>query len=210
MVYVISVYQLEISGNLLLIIQDWYRSSHKNKRLNRDSMSNLDLQLFRAINGIKQSWLDKLMWLLSFIPALILAWSYIIFRFSRHNPQGAWQMTVLMLGAFIFIVLFKEIVISKIFFRKRPYLELTQTKNLGTHFMDSSFPSAHVSTMTALSIIYLSFNITHILFFAVWTFLAAFSRIYSGAHYPSDTLAGLLFGGVVGWLAVVVGGMVFV
>lgn len=175
-----------------------------------NTMPNWDLHFFRAINGLKKPWLDRAMWLFSFIPSMVIGWSVIIFRLSWNHPQKAWEMAVLMSCSFIFIILFKEIVISKIFFRKRPYLELAQTKNMGTHFTDSSFPSSHTAAMTALSIIYLSYNHTYFIFFALWTFLVAFSRIYTGMHYPSDVAAGLAYGGIVGWLSVVVGKAVFI
>jgi undecaprenyl-diphosphatase len=32
-----------------------------------------------------------------------------------------------------------------------------------------------------------------------WGILVCYSRMYLGVHYPSDIIAGLIFGGLLGW-----------
>ncbi len=61
------------------------------------------------------------------------------------------------------------------------------------------FPSNHATNAAAaaavLSVVYPAAG------FAFWSVagLIAYSRVYVGAHYPFDVLAGLVLGGLVGW-----------
>lgn len=88
--------------------------------------------------------------------------------------------------------------------RARPYTldedlaksatDITGWQFLGTSgFWDAShrsFPSGHTATAWALALgLSLLYPRAMLLFFALAT-LATYQRLYSGAHYPSDTLAG--------------------
>lgn len=64
-----------------------------------------------------------------------------------------------------------------------------------------SFPSGHSSEVASLAIsMMLLFptqrRVKSLLF---WAFLIGYSRIALGVHYPSDVIAGLVIGGVIGW-----------
>lgn len=98
---------------------------------------------------------------------------------------------VLMLGVSVFAFLSSYLIkiISKI---PRPFIELKLTPL----FMESgfSFPSSHVTVISAISVI--AWNIDYrlgIIFFA-FTLLVAISRMIIGVHYPIDVLGGLIIG----------------
>jgi undecaprenyl-diphosphatase len=64
----------------------------------------------------------------------------------------------------------------------------------------ASFPSGHATTAMALGV---ALALLFPRFRAVWLcagFWVAFSRVVTGAHYPSDLLGGCLLGGISAWL----------
>lgn len=89
--------------------------------------------------------------------------------------------------------------------RGRPYRALSHVHLLGTPSMDASFPSDHGTlagdTIAGLFLLDRRLGFTALVF----GLLLAFSRVYVGAHYPLDVVAGLAVGAAVallGWLLV--------
>jgi undecaprenyl-diphosphatase len=78
--------------------------------------------------------------------------------------------------------------------RLRPYMVDKQIR-LGTPPMDKySFPSGHTLHATSFSIIVL-YYLPQLYFFVLpFALLVAASRIILGLHYPTDVLAGAIFG----------------
>ncbi|MBA4385485.1 MAG: phosphatase PAP2 family protein, partial [Anaerolinea sp.] len=87
--------------------------------------------------------------------------------------------------------------------RSRPFVRLTQTRIVGGRAIGRSFPSGHTSQVffTAVLIVQ-GFQIP--LFAALGLFVMAFlvgiTRIYVGAHYPRDIMAGAILGSAWGVL----------
>jgi len=82
------------------------------------------------------------------------------------------------------------------------------------YFKTSSFPSGHAFGVTVicgllayLSLKYLPapWNAVAAAGLGVFIFLVGVSRIYLGAHYPTDVIAGWILGGIVAALIVLVG-----
>ncbi len=84
--------------------------------------------------------------------------------------------------------------------RVRPCNELPDVNILAGCTSSYSFPSSHaVNNFAAavfLSVIYPKFKYA---FFTV-AFLLAFSRPYTGVHYPSDIIGGALIGAIIGYI----------
>ncbi|MZG30085.1 MAG: phosphatase PAP2 family protein [Nitrospinae bacterium] len=75
--------------------------------------------------------------------------------------------------------------------------DLINTVNCSNSF---SFPSNHAgNTFAAATLMSLCFRNTTLLAFAC-ALLVCYSRIYLKVHYPSDVIAGALFGGLMGTL----------
>ena len=70
------------------------------------------------------------------------------------------------------------------------------------------FPSNHATNMAAAAAVLTFAYPAGALVFAGAAALVAYSRVYVGAHYPGDVLAGLALGAAIGWLwaALLLGG----
>lgn len=96
-------------------------------------------------------------------------------------------------GAFAWVASY---IIKTLSMIPRPFVAL----NLTPLFMESgfSFPSAHVTVISAISVI--AWNIDYrlgITFFA-FTILVALSRMIIGVHYPIDVIGGICLGILIG------------
>lgn len=89
--------------------------------------------------------------------------------------------------------------------RTRPFLFVDNLKLLGATPYDFSFPSGHTGSAFAVATVMLlclprKYGVTAIVLAA----LIAFSRLYNGAHYPTDVLTGMLIGVTTGIIASVI------
>jgi undecaprenyl-diphosphatase len=119
----------------------------------------------------------------------VAAWGYYQINWRLIASGVVVWMT---LGAGSIIKLFVE--------RARPATEYAASLTLDTY----SFPSGHTSGSTIAYglLAYIAWHVLPapwsyiiIVFFAVLIFLIGISRIYLGAHFPSDVVAGWLLGG---------------
>ena len=90
--------------------------------------------------------------------------------------------------------------------RARPYATMSGIHLLIDKTTDFSFPSDHATAVGALAAGLLLANRRWGVIGAVLALLMGFARVYVGAHYPLDVLAGLALGGLVATL----GGFVLV
>lgn len=89
--------------------------------------------------------------------------------------------------------------------RIRPYEVIPGLYNLITE-SDASFPSGHAASAFAAAMVIFKGTEKHIgIPVLVLAIAISFSRLYVGVHYPSDVLAGVAIGAIVGFLVYSIG-----
>jgi membrane-associated phospholipid phosphatase len=154
----------------------------------------LDSWFFLLLNirGHRPTWLDKLMVgftnlghafaTLGFALVLLLSGKQI---FSYKLILGS--ITLLLLVEFLKLIIF----------RSRPFVRLTQTRIVGGKAIGRSFPSGHTSQIFFTAVIFIQgFHLPLIAALGLYAIalLVGVTRIYVGAHYPRDIMAGAILG----------------
>jgi undecaprenyl-diphosphatase len=167
--------------------------------MNLQKINNLDVKISNWIYSKRQSWLTSIMvpitntmerWLI--IPILI--------TFFGIRRLENWQFVYIWFWIMVFFTGFINYLLKKTFKRSRP----SESQLVAERYY--SFPSGHV--MTAIQIAFQSLylivqqsqstNLTlGILALAIsFVLLIAFSRVYLGVHFISDTIGSVVFGSI--------------
>lgn len=87
--------------------------------------------------------------------------------------------------------------IGLFYFHPRPFMDGLCT-SLISHIPETSFPSDHVSLLTAVSGYVLFFSRRRISGALLWgvTCLTAWARVYTGLHFPLDVLGAIVVGAI--------------
>ena len=170
-----------------------------------DAVAAFDKSLFLAINGSSGApWLDQIMLVLSaHLTWLVVAVVAIAFAVVRRSRRGL-VVCLLVAIAIALSDLFAFQVLKPYFARLRPCHMLADLVRLVQSGCggDFGFPSNHAANaMAAATVLVLAGRRSY-----PWTWsllllagLIGLSRIYLGAHYPGDVLAGFLLGAAIGW-----------
>lgn len=164
----------------------------------------MDTTWYLAINAFARNtpWLH---WLLSqyalwgglalLVVVVILAWLW-----ARRQPDAADGVAIAVLSGVsaVVVLVLNQQLLSPAIARVRPCHVLHGVETLLTCTQDYSMPSDHCIVAGA---IVAGMWILRRRFGIIATILAlvlAFSRVYVGVHYPSDTVVGLLIGAAIG------------
>jgi undecaprenyl-diphosphatase len=117
----------------------------------------------------------------------------------HHRFMGVYFIFTAIVFSGLLTLLFKNV-----FGRVRPnYYDgtnLWQSVPFGGEYAFLSFPSGHATTAGAVAMIVLLFAPRFGLFGILFALWIAVSRLFVGAHYPSDVVAGLMVGAVFTWI----------
>lgn len=161
----------------------------------------LDAWVFLVINlrGPRPRWLDLAMLAITQFGNGITP---VIIAFALYQSGDQRLAYILLLGT-LTLWLFVELV-KAVIRRTRPFMRLAQTRIVGWRAVGRSFPSGHTSQSFFLaSLMVQHFHLPFWLALPMYgiAMLVGMTRMYVGAHYPRDVLAGAILGSVWGYLA---------
>ena len=93
--------------------------------------------------------------------------------------------------------------------RLRPFLRLAEARIVGARAIGRSFPSGHTSQiffMATMIVQHFHLNVWVALLLYAVAFLVGITRMYVGAHYPRDLLAGAILGSAWGLFGAIIDG----
>src|SRR4051794_5545270 len=133
--------------------------------------------------------------------AVLLLFGYLL---ARHRSDVDGVASSLWAGSAALLALGLGQIIGNIVDRARPYETLANVHLLVDKTTDFSFPSDHATVVGAVAVGLFFVDRWLGLTAAVLAVLMAFTRVYVGAHYVGDVLAGLVLGGGVAALGQIV------
>ena len=161
----------------------------------------LDADILLWINGHHTEWLDTIMWWTShpatWLPLYIVLMILVAVRFR------SWKAALFIILGFIVAVGLSDIlcsgVLKPLVCRLRPShepaldpLHLVDGYTGGSYGFCSSHAANTAAVATLFSLLYRNKIATAVL--VLWVALNCYSRMYLGAHYPTDIMVGLLIG----------------
>jgi len=120
----------------------------------------------------------------------------VVYGLLKHKP------TVVLSGTFVWLVLIVSTILKNITERTRPLTEYVA----GMYVRSYSFPSGHAAGSTiafgllayyGYRLLPSPFNYITLAIFTSLVILVGISRIYLGAHFPSDVIGGWVLGGII-------------
>ena len=161
----------------------------------------LDADILLWINGHYAQWLDGLMWFFScaktWIPLYVVLVGLIAWKYRN------WRVVLLILIGFGVAVGLSDYICSGILKPLVCRLRPTHDPAIDPlHIVNGyvggryGFCSSHAANSMAIALLFslLYKNKTATVLLMTWVAVVCYSRMYLGAHYPTDIMAGLLIG----------------
>jgi membrane-associated phospholipid phosphatase len=162
--------------------------------------------LFFNLRGKRPVWLDRLMLGFTQIGNGIYTPGLALVFFLASDRLLAYELLLGTLTLWLVVELLKYLV-----HRSRPFIHLAQARIVGHPANGRSFPSGHTS-----QVFFMATLIAEHFHAAIWValllytiaLLVGITRMYVGAHYPRDVLAGAILGSAWGLVEMTVDGYV--
>jgi membrane-associated phospholipid phosphatase len=166
----------------------------------------LDSRIFLLLNlrGSRPLWMDRLMLVFTQVGSGFFALGLALLLYLIGPRLLGYELILGTLSLWMVVEILKLIVN-----RSRPFIRFTQTRILGFRAIGRSFPSGHTSQaffMATLVSQHFHANVWVVFVLYALALTVGVTRMYVGAHYPRDVLAGAILGSVWGFLGVIVEG----
>jgi membrane-associated phospholipid phosphatase len=163
----------------------------------------LDARIFTLFNtqGYPK-WLDRLMWLATQLGNMLAAFLAASLLFILDYHRMAFEI---IFGTLLLWLLVETI--KALADRDRPFRTLEKTRVIGWKEIGHSFPSGHTTQIFFLVTLFIHrFQLGVGISIALYSIaaLVGLTRIYVGAHYPRDVVAGVVLGSLWGILTILV------
>jgi membrane-associated phospholipid phosphatase len=158
--------------------------------------------LFFNVRGPRPLWLDWMMLGFTQIGNGIASLSMALVLFLAGDRLLAYELILGALTLWLVVELVKILA-----HRSRPFIKLIQTRIVGYRAGGRSFPSGHTSQvffMATLMARHFHVSLWGVCLLYATALLVGLTRMYVGAHYPRDVLAGAILGTAWGLLGVIV------
>jgi len=157
----------------------------------------MDYRLYHAINQFvfEHDWLGRLLGFVETwaVPAFAVA-TVALWFFARPGGSRKWKLASASALASAALALLIARVIGTLWSRDRPFAAHPDAHVWGSRSHDPSFPSDHASAAFGIAFaVFLFDRVVGSIFLAAATVIAV-GRVFVGAHYPADVLAGTLVG----------------
>ncbi len=169
----------------------------------------LDARLFLLFNlrGSRPNWLDKIMSAFTQLGSGLGAFAIAILILVFSPRLLLYQFLLGSISLWLVVETMKFLI-----HRSRPYIRLTQTRIVGLQMNGQSFPSGHTSQVFFTATLFAqTFHSNGWIIIGLYSsaLLVGITRMYVGAHYPRDVLAGAIMGSVWGLLMMIINPFVF-
>lgn len=158
------------------------------------------------VRGSRPLWLDRLMLGFTQIGNGIFTAAIALVLFLVSDRLLAYELMLGTLSLWLVVEAVKYLV-----HRSRPFIRLTQARIVGHRVVGRSFPSGHTSQvffMATLIAEHFHSGVWVMLLLYTIALLVGITRMYIGAHYPRDVLAGAILGTAWGLVGVIIDGYV--
>jgi undecaprenyl-diphosphatase len=169
----------------------------------RKIISAYDIGILSFIQQNRIAAIDSFFILFSFVTTFIsIGLILILFVISIRKKSRLIKCNSIVLAIVFALSASMSFILKNMIYRTRPFVGHLFIKKL-SEAGNSSFPSGHTleafAMATTFALLFPNKKIAIPIF--LWAFLVAYSRIALGVHYPTDVLAGMLIGAIVGWVA---------
>jgi len=165
-----------------------------------NALNLFELRILDAIAKIANPFLDGLMSFVSLLDeagAIWIALALLLLFFKKTRKTGIMLAVALILG-----LLTANLTLKPLIQRIRPYDLNEAARLIVAPLSDFSFPSGHAVSCIECATVLLARHRRCGILAMIYALTVCFSRLYLYVHYPTDVLAGILLGLLIGKLAV--------